>query len=964
MRLCPGCLLALGLDLPERPQESDDSPTLLEEIGRGGMAVVYRGFDANLRRELAVKLIQDRHVDRPEMLEQFLREARIVGSLQHPGIVPVYALGTLPDGRPYFTMRMVEGHTLAELLAREGDAAPGLGRLIPLLLQIAQTLAYAHDHGVVHGDLTPANVMLGRFGEVQILDWGLARVVAEEGDPAVGAAGTPGYLAPERAAGTGGRWNARSDVFALGSILCEILTGAPAYPWSLSAREAGRSPVPDVTGGLSRLASCGADPELVSLARDCLAVDPASRPANASVFARRLSAHIEGAAERLRAAEISRAEAVAVAREEKRRRRLLAGFAASAACLVALIGYVVSERSRRIELRRASAEKAIREGEVLRDAAAADPSGDPEAWRTALEAVGRVTPLVADAPEETRRRLASLTESVRQRLDAATRDRRTAEKLERIRHRAEQGEHEAADEEYRAAFLEAGLDVLNGSPADVGRAVRERPRDVAAALIAALDDWAIVRTQQARVGLSTPAAATLPRETARAADADPWRDQIRVALQSGDNRALVGFAKAPDATTRPVASIWLLGRALVWTGQVGEAGKFLAAAWQAHPHDFWINYDLSVAHSVPPGRFEDAITFASTAVALRPESAVAHLRLASARACFTDKFDCVPEYQAAIRLAPDYYPARIGFGSKLLVMEWLTEAAEEFRQATRLLPRVRPVHPGISRPEADPGYAEDHSYFPWVARLDCLRRTSRLDEAEAELPEAIARFPDNPRVWLQAAWLQFARFNPDRAAEALDRAEAVNRPSSHTLALPAGNIARERERLALLRRLPAIRAGKDQPRNDAERVDLAGVAVEAGWHAFAATLYAKALESDADVAQGKPSISRQFAARAAAVAGLGASRDQPPTDDAEKARLRAQALAWLRADLTAYTPPIKKGERNVPRRDALLNLQAWLHAYEFAAFRGPALEALPASEQAAWRAFWADVNSLLPGDFD
>ena len=256
---------------------------LLGEIARGGMGAVHRGRDDDLGRDLALKVLLDRHRDRPDLVGRFVEEAQICGQLQHPGVVPVYELGTLIDRRPFFAMKLVKGRTFADLLAERGDE-PELPRFLSIFESICQTMAYAHSRGVIHRDLKPANVMVGAFGEVQVMDWGLAKVLARDGEKkdeiepqvnetvvatlrssgdsdlsqAGSVLGTPAYMAPEQARGETGSVDRRADVFALGSILCEVLTGKPAFTGG-SAREilaaAGRA---ETAGALARLEGCGA----------------------------------------------------------------------------------------------------------------------------------------------------------------------------------------------------------------------------------------------------------------------------------------------------------------------------------------------------------------------------------------------------------------------------------------------------------------------------------------------------------------------------------------------------------------------------------------------------------------------------------------------------------------------------------------------------------------------------------
>jgi tRNA A-37 threonylcarbamoyl transferase component Bud32 len=197
---------------------------LVQEVGHGGIGVVFRGRDRHLGRDLAVKVLREAYRDSPEARRRFIEEARIGSQLQHPAIVPVYEQGWLEDRRPYFTMKLVEGHTLAALLRERSDAGQDLPRFLGVFEQVCQAMAYAHARGVVHRDLKPANVMVGAFGEVQVMDWGFAKQLRtdEEDGPsadslvgptesAIGNAagvsqsgimmGTPAYMPPEQARG-------------------------------------------------------------------------------------------------------------------------------------------------------------------------------------------------------------------------------------------------------------------------------------------------------------------------------------------------------------------------------------------------------------------------------------------------------------------------------------------------------------------------------------------------------------------------------------------------------------------------------------------------------------------------------------------------------------------------------------------------------------------------------------------
>jgi hypothetical protein len=163
-----------------RPEATDATPLPQQagryriegEIGRGAMGVVLRAWDPDLHRPLAVKILMEAHAHQSDLARRFHEEAQITGQLQHPGIPPIHEVGVLPDGRPFFAMKLIRGQTLAEQLCRRPQPGEDLPRWLAIFGQVCQTLAYAHSKGVIHRDLKPSNVMVGAFGEVQVMDWG------------------------------------------------------------------------------------------------------------------------------------------------------------------------------------------------------------------------------------------------------------------------------------------------------------------------------------------------------------------------------------------------------------------------------------------------------------------------------------------------------------------------------------------------------------------------------------------------------------------------------------------------------------------------------------------------------------------------------------------------------------------------------------------------------------------------
>lgn len=272
-------------------------------IGRGGMGEVRRVFDARMNRCVAMKILAWELIDVPRARMRFLREARLTASLEHPGVIPVYDRGKLPDGRLWYTMREVEGAAFSSVIAalHSGPATSwNLRRALRLFHHMCEAVAYAHSCGIVHRDLKPDNLMVGRFGEALVVDWGLAKRMSvaslsratklrEQHTEALDrftrpgtALGTPGYMAPEQR-NSASRAHPTADVYSLGAILCEIATGrvpttADAVVVENPRSEAARSPMLD---------------DLVALARDATAKTPAQRQANAGVLAKQLHRWLE-----------------------------------------------------------------------------------------------------------------------------------------------------------------------------------------------------------------------------------------------------------------------------------------------------------------------------------------------------------------------------------------------------------------------------------------------------------------------------------------------------------------------------------------------------------------------------------------------------------------------------------------------------------------------------------------------
>ncbi|HZR05313.1 MAG TPA: protein kinase [Candidatus Udaeobacter sp.] len=272
----------------EIPREFGDYQ-LLEEIGRGGQGVVFRAWQKSLNRTVAVKMIAIAPLATNVHLKRFRREAEAAAKLNHPQIVPIYEVGER-DGTCYFSMRFVEGGQLEEIVSR-GPVA--VRRAAEIIAKVARTVHYAHEHGILHRDIKPGNILLDANGEPHLTDFGLARLI-EHGSTVTGTLevmGTPSYMAPEQATGNNAALGSATDVYGLGAVLYELLTGHPPFAGATSYETVRM--LLDTEPRLPRLWNRKIDRDLSAICLKCLEKDPRRRYASAMALAEDLESWLK-----------------------------------------------------------------------------------------------------------------------------------------------------------------------------------------------------------------------------------------------------------------------------------------------------------------------------------------------------------------------------------------------------------------------------------------------------------------------------------------------------------------------------------------------------------------------------------------------------------------------------------------------------------------------------------------------
>jgi tetratricopeptide (TPR) repeat protein len=1005
----PSAMPSEGTALPQVPGYK-----VLGELGRGGVGVVYRAWHLRLNRAVALKMLLVGSCAGPQELERFLREAQAIAGLRHPNIVQIYDVGDV-DGRPFFTMELVEGGDLADHIRGIPQAA---GQAAALVATLADAVHAAHQSGIVHRDLKPANILLSRDGTPKVTDFGLAHRLAGNGGLTVSGTpvGTPSYMAPEQARADRRAIGPATDVYALGAILYEMLTGRPPFHADTATATLQQvltdEPVPPV-----RL-NPRVPRDLTTICLKCLHKQPQRRYASAVALAEDLHRFLRG--DPITARPVGRLERLA----RWARRRPAAAVLLVAALMVTagVLGAGGSLISR--QLLTAQAVKAdLWEADQWQQQSAFPEAGAVlERARSRLGDSGPfwLYPVVA----------------------AARRDHEFLVRLEAIRLKrftlvVREQNHDAllrsnkaqADRDYAEAFRDQGLGEPPDDPETFAARVRASPWAIH--MVAALDDWAVCAADPARQDWLLG--------VARRADPDPWRDRVRNPAAWPDGKALAQLARAAPLADQPVALLLALGEQLSATGQDGV--DLLRRIREQHPEDFWANLTLALAlHGVgrrPGGDPAQALPYYEKALQLRPQAVVVQNDLgvvrfdrnwmwdneldgqgAGAATVFYEVVKNDPQfapgfnnlgtvlkgrgdwgmaglmYRDALRIDPGLAPAHFNLGEILAGSGNVDEAIDHYRQVLKVDPDFAGAHHllGVAlvargrRDEVDDSYPagvklladvrgpalnEAIAYYwkayycepDWTPARNPLRIPP---QDEARLKEAIDHYRQAIRLDPQFALAHGALGQALLARREFAEAEAETRRCLDLL--PEGQkdlranlesqLLRCQHLRALERRLPAVVQGTDEPATG-DCLDLAELCFVKNHFATAGRLYARGLAGTPHLAEDLRAGRRFNAACAAALAGAGQGDDASGLGERERAELRNQARDWLQLDLAAWAQKVDSGTE-ADRIQAQKSLAPWRIDPDLTGLRDAnAVETLPPAEQQKWRALWQEVVDLL-----
>jgi eukaryotic-like serine/threonine-protein kinase len=675
-------------------------------LGHGGMGVVYQAKHLKLNRQVALKMLIYGSSATPLELARFQREAEAVAALRHPQIVQIFDVGEA-DGRPYYTMEFVEGGSLSKKLAGKPQPA---NVATSIAVTLADAIQAAHNEGIVHRDLKPANILLTSSGNVKISDFGLARRFGGEQMLTFSAAqmGTPSYMAPEQALGKASAFSPSVDIYALGALLYEMLTGRPPFSAETSA-ETQRQVIHEEPALPSRL-NANVPRDLETICLKCLNKDPSRRYATAAALADDLRHFLRG-----EPIEARRAGALERIYKWFKRRPALAGLVAASFLFIAIVIAVALQ----IAVQQADRRHAI-EADLLQ----VSYSEDGQNWHEAETALQRAGGRLGEGGPD----------DLRQEMDQARSDLELVSELDRIRMKRVRSAGDLAyykskaDEEYLAAFKKSGIAKLGDQPQIVATRIEKSP--VRKPLIAALDDWAICAADNSR------------REwllaVSKVADPDPlgWNDRVRAPAAWDDLSALAELAEAMPVTGQSVSLLLAFGERL--EAAEGDATAFLRRVQKEHPANFQANMDLGDAlfRAAPV----EAAGYYRAALASRPEAAVAYTALADSLRFQNKRDEAIGFYRQALKIDPNYARGQTNLANFLKDGGQIEEAIECYRKALKIDPNYAWAHLDLANALRDAGrsdealehYQQFHQANSKIDYVENILRSDRVRRGQGE----------------------------------------------------------------------------------------------------------------------------------------------------------------------------------------------------------------------------------------
>ena len=615
-------------------------------LGIGGMGVVYKARHLKLNRVVALKMLRAGQFATESELTRFARESQAIAELHCPHIVQVHDVGDA-EGRPFFTMELVEGGSLSEHLLGAPQPANKAAEMVQTL---ADAIHSAHAKGIIHRDLKPANILLSREGCLKIADFGLARHVECDHPLTMTGTqlGTPSYMAPEQVLGGPDSVGPSVDVYALGAILYEMLTGRPPFR-AESAIETQRQLTQVEPVAPARInASVPRDLETICL--KCLSKQPKSRYVSAEALADDLRRFLRN--EPIHARPVTRLERLS---RWIRRNPAVSGLAVTAVGLI-LLAIVFG-------MREYSSAKQL--------------AAETERWQQRLEFVNRVEQ--EGRFTEARAILGRIpdggSDELRSRIRQAQKELDLAEKLDEIRMsrgKFTQGggiDYEESSRQYSEAFHKWEIGGFDVSAPEVAQRVRNST--VSFALIAALDDWAACADAKTRSWIL---------DVSRRADPDPWRDAVRDQEKWADIEHLKTLAESADFQKQPIALLVATGTR--WRRLGGDPKQYLQRVHRSYPNDFWLNFEL--AHLYFPEDPASAMGHNLAALAIRPNAALVHFNLGLAYERLQRLDEASFHFKRTTELEPAHSWAEYRLGISLANSGDLQESLPHFRKAIEL----------------------------------------------------------------------------------------------------------------------------------------------------------------------------------------------------------------------------------------------------------------------------------------